>query len=404
MLRNKNIVLGVSGGIAAYKAAELTSKLKKLGANVYVIMTESAAEFVTPVTFRALSQNNVSVSVFDRPKEMEINHISLAERADVFVIAPATANIIGKIAGGIADDMLSTSVMATKAPCIIAPAMNTNMYENPIVQENIEKLKKFGYIFAGPRVSRLACGTHGVGALCDTDDILDYIFYAACKEKTLSGKRVLVTAGATREAIDPVRFLSNHSSGKMGYAVAKAAKAMGADVTLVSGKTEIKAPAGIRKIDVVSAEDMYKVCMKEYKDKDIIVKAAAVGDFKAKTQSGNKIKKNNSALSLELCENPDILASLGKVKENRILIGFCMETQDLIKNAEHKLETKNADMICANDLFAEGAGFGTDTNTITLIKKGGEQVYLPNMSKEDAAFEILKRAAEQSLNDCKSSG
>ncbi|MBO4898213.1 MAG: bifunctional phosphopantothenoylcysteine decarboxylase/phosphopantothenate--cysteine ligase CoaBC [Clostridia bacterium] len=393
MLKDKNIVLGVCGGIAAYKAADLTSKLKKLGANVYVIMTKSATEFVSPLTFRALSQNDVAVSTFDEPKAMEINHISLADRADVFVIAPATANMIGKIACGIADDMLSTTVMATKAPCVIAPAMNTNMYENPIVQENIEKLKKLGFVFAPPRESRLACGTYGVGALCDVEDIIDYIYYAACKEKTLSGKRVMVTAGATREAIDPVRFLTNHSSGKMGFAIAKAACAMGADVTLVSGKAEIKPPAGARVINVVSAEDMYKVCMEEYKDKDIIVKAAAVGDFKAKEQSGNKIKKDGAAPQIELCENPDILESLGKVKENRTLVGFCMETQDLIENAKKKLEKKNADMICANNLFDKGAGFGTDTNTITIIKRGGETVPLPNMSKEDAAFEILKLAA-----------
>lgn len=393
MLKDKSIVLGVCGGIAAYKAADLTSKLKKLGANVYVIMTKSATEFVSPLSFRALSQNDVSVSTFDEPKAMEINHVSLADRADVFVIAPATANIIGKIAGGIADDMLSTTVMATKAPCIIAPAMNTNMYENPIVQENIEKLKTLGYTFAAPRVSRLACGTYGVGALCETDDILDYIFYAACKDKMLSGKRVMVTAGATREAIDPVRFLTNHSSGKMGYAIARAARALGADVTLISGKAEIKAPAGVKVIDVVTAEDMYKACMEEYEDKDIIVKAAAVGDFKAKEQSSNKIKKN-AGLQIELCENPDILAALGKVKENRVLVGFCMETQDLLENAKHKLQKKNADMICANNLFEKGAGFGTDTNTITIIKRGGETVSLPNMSKEDAAFEILCRAAE----------
>ena len=393
MLKDKNIVLGVCGGIAAYKAADFVSKLKKLGANVYVIMTKSATEFVSPMTFRALSQNDVTVSTFDEPKAMEINHISLADRADVFVIAPATANMIGKIACGIADDMLSTTVMATKAPCVIAPAMNTNMYENPIVQENMEKLKNLGYVFAPPRESRLACGTYGVGALCETQDLIDYTFYAACKEKILSGKRVMVTAGATREAIDPVRFLTNHSSGKMGYAVARAAKAMGADVTLVSGKTEIKAPAGVRVIDIVSAEDMYKVCMDEYKDKDIIVKAAAVGDFKAKEQSGNKIKKS-AGMQIELCENPDILAALGKVKEKRTLVGFCMETQDLLENAKKKLTKKNADMICANNLFDKGAGFGTDTNTITIIKRGGETVQLPNMSKEDAAFEILKTAAE----------
>ena len=391
MLNAKNIVLGVSGGIAAYKAAELVSSLKKKGADVSVVMTKNATEFISPLTLKTLSQNPVSVNMFDNNFTYEIGHISLADKADVFVVAPATANVIGKIAAGIADDMLSTSIMAANCPKVIAPAMNTNMYNNPIVQENIEKLKKMGYIFVSPRVSRLACGTTGVGALADILDIESTIEYAL-SEHDLEGKKVLVTAGPTREEIDPVRFITNHSSGKMGYAVAKNAYLRGADVTLISGHTEIKPPFGVKTQFVSSADDMYEAVMDEQKNADIIVKAAAVADFKPKREN-DKIKKDGkSELNISLTENKDILKELGKVKGDKILIGFCMETKDLLLNAEQKLKNKNLDFIVANSLNDKDAGFGTDTNTVTLLFRDGKKVSLPNMSKDKVAEKILNYA------------
>ena len=339
LFEGKNIVLGVTGGIAAYKACGLVSALKKQNAEVDVIMTRSACEFVSPLTFRALSGREVTTSTFQEPERYEINHISLAQKADVFVIAPATANIIGKIASGIADDMLSTTVMATKAPCVIAPAMNTAMYENPIVQENINKLTSLGYIFVPPVESRLACGTYGKGALADTADILDAVYYAASDKKDLRGKAVLVTAGPTCESLDPVRYLTNHSSGKMGYAVAREALKRGARVVLVTGKTDLKAPFGAEVSEVFSAQDMYDVCMREYKNADIIVKAAAVGDFRPQSVSGNKIKKADG-MTVSFGLNPDILKALGEVKGQRVLVGFSMETKDLLENSRKKLESK----------------------------------------------------------------
>ena len=393
MLSGKNIVLGVTGGIAAYKACDLVSRLKKQNADVDVIMTKSACEFVTPLTFRALSGREVTTSTFQEPERYEINHISLAQRADAFVIAPATANIIGKIAAGIADDMLSTTVMATKAPCVIAPAMNTAMYENPTVQENIKKLTALGYIFVPPKESRLACGTVGKGALADISDILDAVYYAASDKKDLKGKTVLVTAGPTCESLDPVRYLTNHSSGKMGYAIAREALRRGAKVKLITGKTNLRAPYGAEVTDVFSAQDMYDVCMNEYKDADILIKAAAVGDFKPQTESENKIKKSEGfAVSFTL--NPDILKALGSVKGDRVLVGFSMETKDLLENSRKKLEGKNADMIVANNLTDAGAGFAVDTNTVTLITKDGAKA-LPNMSKDKVAEHILDYAAHR---------
>lgn len=391
MFSGKNIVLGVTGGIAAYKACDLVSKLKKQNADVSVIMTKSACEFVSPLTFRALSGREVTTSTFQEPQIYEINHISLAQRADAIVIAPATANIIGKIASGIADDILTTTVMATKAPCIIAPAMNTAMYENPITQENIEKLSALGYIFVPPRESRLACGTVGKGALAETDDIVDNIYYAVSDKKDLKGKTVLVTAGPTCESLDPVRYLTNRSSGKMGYAVAREALRRGAMVKLVTGKTNLRAPYGAEVINIFSAQDMYDACMREYKTADIIIKAAAVGDFKPHTVNTDKIKKSDSmTVSFDL--NPDILKALGIVKGDRVLIGFSMETMDLIENSRKKLESKNADMIVANNLTEAGAGFGVDTNTVTLITAEGAEK-LPNMSKDKVAERILDAAA-----------
>lgn len=392
MLQEKNIVLGITGGIAAYKAADMVSKLKKQGARVFVIMTKSACEFITPLTMQSLSQNPVCVSTFEQIKTWEIGHVSLAERADAFVIAPATANVIGKIACGIADDMLSTTVMATKAPVVIAPAMNTNMYENPIVKENIKKLEGYGYHFVEPRSSRLACGTVGVGAMAEPEDIIDAVRGVLTK-KDMAGMKVLVTAGPTEESIDPVRYITNHSSGKMGVAIADEAKRRGAEVTLVSGPVSVKIPSGIKNIPVKTAHEMYDAVMEKYEDADIIVKAAAVADFRCESRAEGKIKKENGVPALSLISNPDILKKLGEVKGDRVLVGFCMETENLIENGKKKLEKKNADMIVANSLCEAGAGFGVDTNTVTLITKSGTQP-LPNMPKSDVAKKILDKVVE----------
>lgn len=394
MFEGKKIVLGVTGGIAAYKACDIVSRLKKNGAEVKVIMTSSACEFVSPVTFRALSNNPVAVNVFDEPNDWDINHISLARWADAFLIAPATANIIGKIANGIADDMLSTTVMATKAPVVFAPAMNTNMYENPILQKNIKLLSDTGYFFCAVRESRLACGDVGKGALLDNEGILEVLSAALCPDKSLKGINVLVTAGPTQEAIDPVRFITNHSSGKMGYAVARAAIRHGANVTLVSGKTNLRPPYGAKVILTESADSMFDACMEHGKNADIIIKAAAVADYKPKLASENKIKKGDSEKTVELTANRDILKTLGESKGNRVLVGFCMETENLLSNAAGKLKSKNADMIVANTLNDKDAGFGVDTNTITILRKNREPYSLPNMSKDEAAEKIILAAIE----------
>jgi phosphopantothenoylcysteine decarboxylase/phosphopantothenate--cysteine ligase len=390
MFNNKTVVVGVSGGIAAYKAAELVSRLKKLHANVRVCMTKSAQQFVSPLTFQSLSQNSVAVDMFAAPEKWEIEHISLAAAADVFVIAPATANIIGKIAVGIADDIVTSSVMATKAKVIIAPAMNNNMYENPVVRQNIEKLKGLGYVFVEPQTGRLACGTIGKGRLADTDDIIEAICENLLYEKDLVGRKVLVTAGPTRERIDDVRFITNHSTGKMGYAVARTAKRRGADVTLISGRVSLPEIKGIETVFVDSAQQMYERVIERADGFDIVVKAAAVSDFRVKNAVRGKAKKENMQ-TLELEQNPDILLQLGKNK-NFVLIGFCMETSDLEVYAAQKLKKKNPDFIIANDLTREGAGFGSDTNIVKILHQSGEIEDLPIMSKDDLANEILDRA------------
>jgi phosphopantothenoylcysteine decarboxylase / phosphopantothenate---cysteine ligase len=399
MLQGKNVVLGVSGGIAAYKACDIVSWLKKLNANVYVIMTKSATEFVTPLTFQALSQNPVAVDIFEKPNSWEIEHITLAKRADLLVIAPATANIIGKLANGIADDMLSTTVLATKATVVIAPAMNTNMYTNSIVQLNIEKLKSLGVRFIAPQTGRLACGDIGEGKLAPVETIVDEIIKSLTRTKDFLGKKVLITAGPTREAIDPVRFISNHSSGKMGYALAKAAVERGAEVTLVSGPVSLEKPSGLGKFILVeSAAEMYTAVMDNYKQQDIIIKAAAVGDFRPKTSSAEKIKKSTDTLAIELEKNVDILSELGKVKGDKILVGFAAETQKLLAHAREKLVNKNLDLIIANDLTQQGAGFGIDTNIIKIIDKSGHITDYPKMSKLDLGHLILDRI--KSLTSC----
>lgn len=391
MLKGKNIVLGVSGGIAAYKACELVSRLKKLSAGVHVIMTDSASRFVTPLTFQSLSLNQVVLDMFDAPKFWEIEHISLAKLADVFVIAPATANIIGKLANGIADDMLSTTAMATKAKVIIAPAMNTNMYENPIVQRNIKLLKDMGHIFVEPEEGRLACGDVGKGKMADPSVIEAAIIEALSPQQDLAGKTVLVTAGPTREAIDPVRFISNNSTGKMGFAIAERAAKRGAKVHLVSGPVSLDTPQGVTRHDILSAEEMLKKVMELFPQCDIAIKAAAVADYAPETVYTQKVKKTEGGLELKLKKNPDILYELGKVKGDKILVGFAMETENLIENAAQKVKKKNLDFIVANDLNEAGAGFAGDTNVVKLIDGKGSIESVPLKKKSEVADIILDR-------------
>lgn len=391
----KTVVMGICGGIAAYKAVYAASSMVKKGLNVKVIMTKSATEFVTPLTFQTITKNKVITDMFSLSENVTTEHISLAKEADVFLICPATANVIGKIASGIADDFLTTTVMATKAKVVFAPAMNTNMYENPIVEANINKLKYLQYEFVEPECGILACGDSGKGRLAEIDDILDKIDEVLCDKKDFAGKKVLVTAGATKEAIDPVRYITNYSTGKMGYAVAKAAKMRGADVTLVSGSANLRPFSGVKVINVTSAEDMYNAVMEKYPDTDIVVKAAAVADFTPEKTEHEKIKKTGGEFILPLKKTEDILSKLGALKVNQFLVGFCMETSNLIENAKKKLESKNLDLIAANSLNCEGAGFGTDTNVITLISKDGKVEQYEKMSKYDAANIILDKISEK---------
>lgn len=392
MFSNKNIVLGVCGGIAAYKACELTSRLKKLNANIDVIMTKSAAEFVTALTFQSLSLNEVITDMFEKSKYWEIEHISLAKKADIIVIAPATANVIGKLACGIADDMLTTTVMASKAIKLIVPAMNTNMYENLIVQRNIETLKQLGYNFMEPSEGRLACGDIGKGKMAEPEAIEVRIKELLLTSRDLEGKTVLVTAGPTREALDPVRFITNHSTGKMGFAIAEKAALRGAKVYLVSGPSNLATPHGVERIDVESALDMHTAVMELMENADIIIKSAAVADYRPAEISNEKIKKSEDDLVIKLKRNPDILQELGKVKGNRVLIGFAMETQNLIENASAKVKKKNLDFIVANDLRTEGAGFAGDTNLVKIIDSQGKVEEIPLMRKSDLADIVLDKA------------
>lgn len=389
MLKGKTVLLGVTGGIAAYKIANLASALVKLHADVNVIMTQNATNFINPITFESLTGNKCIVDTFDRNFKFKVEHIALAELVDVFMVAPASANVIGKIANGIADDMLTTTFMACKKKKIIAPAMNTNMYENPIVQDNIKKLKAYGMEIIEPATGYLACGATGSGKLPDEKILLEYILREVAYEKDLSGKTVLVTAGPTREAIDPVRFISNHSTGKMGYAIARAASLRGARVILVSGPVSLEPPLFAELVPVVSAEDMYNAVMKYKDEADIIIKSAAVADYTPVTASSEKIKKQDGDMRIELRRTKDILKELGQSRrENQFICGFAMETENLIENAVKKLESKNVDMIVANSLKTEGAGFGTDTNKVTLITKNGN-IELPLMSKDEVALKIL---------------
>ncbi len=388
MLEKKKIVLGITGGIAAYKAAELTRALIKAGAQVRVIMTRSAMEFITPLTLQTLSQSPVYTDMFAPTDQYDMAHIALADFADAFVIAPATGNVIGKIASGVADDLLTTTIMAQNKPTLICPAMNDKMLANPVVQDNIRKLRQFGYIVMESGVGELACKTSGSGRLPEIPDIMEAI-ESLLSPKDFAGERLLITAGPTEEPLDPVRFITNRSSGKMGYALAFAAHQRGAEVTLISGPTKLAAPPVEKIIFVRTALEMYHAVMEHYSKATVIIKAAAVADYRPKFTSSEKIKKDKGLTGIELTRNPDIIAEIGTKKKKGILVGFAMETEDLLANARQKLLKKNMDMIVANSLREEGAGFQADTNIITIIDKNGKTVILNKMTKRDAAHQIL---------------
>ena len=389
MLKGKTVVLAVSGSIAAYKIASLASALKKLHANVQVLMTKNAVNFINPITFESLTGNKCLVDTFDRNFQYSVEHVALAKQADVVVVAPASANVIGKIAHGIADDMLTTTVMACKCKKIIAPAMNTNMFDNPILQDNLKILEHYGYEVISPAVGYLACGDTGAGKMPEPELLLQYILREIAYEKDMQGKRVLVTAGPTQESIDPVRFITNHSTGKMGYAIAKMCMLRGAEVTLVSGPTSIAKPEFVHVVDVVTAKEMYEEVTKRAKDQDIIIKAAAVADYRPKSVSSEKMKKKDDDLAIPMERTDDILKFLGEhKKEHQFLCGFSMETENMLENSRKKLEKKHLDMIVANNLKVEGAGFAGDTNVVTIITEQ-EEVSLGKMTKEETALRIL---------------
>ena len=391
MLKGKTVLLGITGSIAAYKIAYLASALHKLHADVHVLMTENATNFINPITFETLTGNKCLVDTFDRNFQFQVEHVSIAKKADVVMSAPASANVIGKLANGLADDMLTTTVMACRCQKILAPAMNTAMYENPVVQDNIRKLQTYGYEVITPASGYLACGDTGAGKMPEPETLLEYILKEAAFQKDLAGKKLLVTAGPTQEAIDPVRCLTNHSSGKMGYAIAKMAMLRGAEVTLVSGPTAIEPPLFVKVVPVTSARDMFEAVTGLSDEQDIIIKAAAVADYRPKQVSEDKVKKKDDQASIELERTDDILKYLGQhKKQGQFLCGFSMETRDMLRNSRAKLEKKNLDMVAANNLKVEGAGFQGDTNVLTLITQD-EEVSLPLMSKEDAALKILDK-------------
>lgn len=388
MLSGKTVVLGVSGSIAAYKAASLASLLVKAHAKVHVVMTKNAANFINPITFETLTSTKCLIDTFDRGFEFKVEHISVAKAADIFVVAPADANVIAKFAHGIADDMLSTTFLACKAPKLLAPAMNTQMYENPVTQDNLKICEKYGYKIIEPASGRLACGDSGKGKMEEPENIFSYIVHEIAFKKDLAGKKVIVTAGPTQEAIDPVRFITNHSSGKMGYAIARAAADRGADVVLVSGPVNLNPPLFVRKIDVTTAKEMFEAVKAEYGSADIVIKAAAVADYRPKNVSSEKIKKFDGDAQIALERTDDILKYLGEHKKNQFLCGFSMETQNMLENSRAKLQKKNLDMIAANNLKVAGAGFSGDTNVVTLITKDCEKE-LPIMKKSEVAHKIL---------------
>ena len=389
MLKGKTVILGVTGGIAAYKSAGLTSLLVKAGADVQVIMTEHAREFIAPLTFEALTNQRCHTDTFDRNHEYSTEHVSLASRADAVIIAPATANVIAKLACGIADDMLTTTVLACDCPKIVAPAMNTRMYENPVTQDNLEKLRKYGVTVVEPAAGRLACGDVGKGKMPEPDVLFQYVFMACAFEKDMAGKKVLVTAGPTQERIDPVRYITNHSTGRMGYSIAKICALRGAEVTLVTGQTALEPPLFVDMVPVVSARDMYEAVVERSGEMNVIIKAAAVADYRPAVTSDEKIKKSDGDMAIDMERTDDILGYLGSCKKpGQFLCGFSMETQNMLENSRAKLERKNLDMIVANNLKVKGAGFGTDTNVVTIITADMEKE-LELMSKDEVAARLL---------------
>lgn len=393
---SKCVVIGVTGGIAVYKALDVISALRKKDIEVHVIMTESASKFVNPLTFQSISQNMVVTDMFAEPKAWEIQHISLAQKADLMLIAPATANVIGKISNGIADDMLSTTVMATKAKVLIAPAMNTNMYQNPIVQNNISKLKDFGYKFIEPASGRLACGDIGIGKLADVNTIVERVIEELeDKEQDLLGKKVLVSAGPTIAPIDPVRYITNRSTGKMGYAIAKEARDRGAEVILVSGPTNLEPPKNVKIINIKTNEEMRKEILQNFKWADIVIKSAAVADYKPKEYSKEKIKKGEGDLNICLTRDNDILKFLGEIKTHQVLVGFAAESDNVLENAERKLKNKNLDFIVANDITSSDTGFGSEDNKVVILSKNNEKLELEKMSKKEVASNIFDMILEK---------
>lgn len=393
---SKCVVIGVTGGIAVYKALDVISALRKKDIEVHVIMTESASKFVNPLTFQSISQNMVVTDMFAETKAWEIQHISLAQKADLMLIAPATANVIGKISNGIADDMLSTTVMATKAKVLIAPAMNTNMYQNPIVQNNISKLKDFGYKFIEPASGRLACGDIGIGKLADVNTIVERVIEELeDKEQDLLGKKVLVSAGPTIAPIDPVRYITNRSTGKMGYAIAKEARDRGAEVILVSGPTNLEPPKNVKIINIKTNEEMKKEILQNFKWADIVIKSAAVADYKPKEYSKEKIKKGEGDLNICLTRDNDILKFLGEIKTHQVLVGFAAESDNVLENAERKLKNKNLDFIVANDITSSDTGFGSEDNKVVILSKNNEKLELEKMSKKKVASNIFDMILEK---------
>ena len=389
MKKNKTVIICVNGGIAVYKALDIVSILKKHDIDIYVIMSKAATEFVNPLSFQALSQNAVITNMFEESKVWEIQHISLAKKADLIIVVPATANILGKVANGISDDMISTTIMATKAPVVFAPAMNTNMYKNPIVQNNICKLEEYGYKFVLPIEGRLACGDTGEGKLADSKFISNYIISMLYDKKDLIGKKILVTAGPTISPIDPVRYITNKSTGKMGYAIAEECRDRGAKVILISGPTNIEPPFGIKTYNVQTNDEMLNEVLNHFQQMDIVIKAAAVADYKVSKYSHDKIKKSEDELQLKFVKDNDILKRLGIIKKSQILVGFAAESNDLLKNAELKLKSKNLDYIVANDIMATNTGFASDDNKVTIVCKDGQIIPLEKMSKRNVARHLM---------------
>ena len=401
MLKGKTVLLGVTGGIAAYKSASLASMLVKAGAEVRVLMTENAKNFINPITFESLTGHKCVSDTFDRNFEFQVEHIALAKKADIVMIAPATANVIAKLAHGIADDMLTTTVLACRCPKLIAPAMNTAMYENPVTQDNLKLLVKYGMEIIEPASGYLACGDTGAGKMPEPETLMEYIYRYLAFPKDMDGMKVMITAGPTQEAVDPVRYITNHSSGKMGYSIARVCMLRGADVTLVTGKTALRPPMFVKTVPIVSAKDMYEAVISESDDMDIIIKAAAVADYRPRNVASEKVKKSGDHMSIELERTDDILKYLGEHKrEGQFLCGFSMETENMIENSKKKLEKKNLDMIVANNLKVQGAGFGTDTNIVTLITKD-TIAELPIMGKEEVASSLLDKIMEMKNKETK---